>query len=206
MTIDNRVRKHSIKLISAFLVLLMFAAPLTGCTAQNAGSSDRSLKPSQTPSAPSETPSADAGTVLGEPIKEGAPAPDFSYTTVDGISGKLSELRGKVVFLNLWASWCGPCVKEMPDIATLKADYPELEVLAVNVSDDPKDARGFISDSGYDFRWVLDEQGTVSVLYPTDGIPYTVIIDRDGVVSSIFLGSPPDAYGTYERALKQAGL
>jgi thiol-disulfide isomerase/thioredoxin len=133
-------------------------------------------------------------------------APDFAYTTVNGVNGSLSDHRDTVVLLNLWASWCGPCVVEMPDIARLKADYPDLEVLAVNVSDDPVDAREFIAAAGYDFSWVLDEQKTIGALYPTDGIPYTVIINREGVVASIFLGSPRDAYATYELALKQAGL
>jgi thiol-disulfide isomerase/thioredoxin len=139
-------------------------------------------------------------------VEEGALAPDFSYTTVDGASGRLSELKGKVVLLNLWASWCGPCVQEMPDIAALKANYPALEVLAVNVSDEPADARAFIQKSDYDFSWVLDEQGTISAQYPTDGIPYTIIIDADGVIAATFLGSPSDAYAAYESALKQAGL
>jgi thiol-disulfide isomerase/thioredoxin len=139
-------------------------------------------------------------------VKEGQLAPDFSYTTVDGASGSLSDHRDTVVLLNLWASWCGPCVVEMPDIARLKENYPELEVLAVNVSDDPANARDFIADAGYDFSWVLDEQRTIEALYPTGGIPYTVIINREGTVTSIFLGSPRDTYVTYELAIKQAGL
>jgi thiol-disulfide isomerase/thioredoxin len=138
------------------------------------------------------------------PLKEGDIAPDFSYTTVDGKSGTLADLKGSVVLLNLWASWCGPCVAEMPDIARLKADYPEVEILAVNVSDDAEDAQDFIDRYGYDFSWVLDKQGTISALYPTDGIPYTVIIDKEGVISAISLGSPPDPYATYTQAITQA--
>jgi thiol-disulfide isomerase/thioredoxin len=139
-------------------------------------------------------------------VKAGSSAPDFAYSTVEGASGSLAELKGKVVLLNLWASWCGPCVREMPDIAALKAAYPELEVLAVNVSDDPTDARNFIQEAGYDFKWILDEQDSIGVLYPSDAIPYTIIIDKEGVVGATFLGTPADTYVTYETALRQAGL
>ncbi|MDR2196515.1 MAG: TlpA family protein disulfide reductase [Coriobacteriales bacterium] len=223
-------RLWALRVLFVLLATLLLAVSLLGCGCSNeAGASDPELSdpaafdpdssdtqapdptppnpatPNPTPPDPA-TPDPTVPETPGGVVKEGALAPDFSYTTVDGQSGSLSELKGTPVLLNFWASWCGPCVGEMPDIAALKADYPALEVLAVAVSDAPADSRDFISESGYDFRWVLDEQGTIGALYPTDGIPYTIIIDANGVIGAIFLGSPPDAYATYERALKEAGL
>jgi thiol-disulfide isomerase/thioredoxin len=208
------------------LMALLLAMGLSGCAASATPSSATSESDAATPSsATSESDAANQaaadstadgsdasdspGVTLETPttaVGEGTLAPGFSYTTVDGAKGSLSELKGKVVLLNLWASWCGPCVREMPDIAKLKENYPTLEVLAVNVSDDPTAARSFIEEANYDFNWVLDEQGTIGALYPSTGIPYTIIIDTEGVIGKIFLGSPPDVYGTYEQALKQAGL
>jgi thiol-disulfide isomerase/thioredoxin len=197
------------------MAAVTLAVGLAGCLGSDATPPDASAAtssetdaktPTETP-ASTESPATDPPTTFAKPVKEGDLAPDFSYTTVDGASGSLSQLKGKVVFLNLWASWCGPCVAEMPDIAALKAAYPELEVLAINISDDPTDAQDFIRDSGYDFNWVIDdERGTIGALYPSSGIPYSVIINRDGIASSVFLGSPIDPYSTYEDALKQAGL
>jgi thiol-disulfide isomerase/thioredoxin len=172
------------------------AASASGSATSTKDASSASTSSSSTPS-PATTKTA---------VEKGALAPDFSYTTVDGKSGRLSELKGKAVLLNFWASWCGPCVREMPDIAKLKADYPALEVLAINVSDDPAGARDFIAKTDYGFTWAIDEQGKISAKYPTDGIPYTIIIGTDGVIGAIFLGSPADVYGSYEHALKQAGL
>jgi thiol-disulfide isomerase/thioredoxin len=204
MTSNNFTSK---RLIGISFVVVLCLASLTAC-AQGLASEDAAASGAVNGSGDyaASPPAAASGSRSVVAVEEGANAPDFSYTTIDGTSGSLSELKGKVVLLNLWASWCGPCVREMPDIAALKADYPELEVLAVNISDDPGSARDFIDRTDYDFRWVIDEQGMISALYPSDAIPYTIIIDRDGVVSSVSLGSPPDAYAAYEQALKQAGL
>ncbi|MDR2587478.1 MAG: TlpA family protein disulfide reductase [Coriobacteriales bacterium] len=190
--------KKMLRMGAVLLAALLSVAVLTAC--EGGAASEGTPAPNATVENGTSAPASNAV------VKEGASAPDFSYVTTDEESGSLSELKGKVVLLNLWASWCGPCVKEMPALAELKKDYPELEVLTVNVSDDPASARAFISDAGYDFRWVIDEKGTISARYPADGIPYTIIIDRDGVVSSLFLGSPPNTYAAYEKAIKKAGL
>jgi thiol-disulfide isomerase/thioredoxin len=147
--------------------------------------------------------SAPAGNA--KPVREGSEAPDFPYTTIDGTTSRLSEHQGSVVLINLWASWCGPCVVEMPDVNQLKQENPELVVLAVNVSDDISDAHAYINETGYDFTWIIDESGEISSLYPTDGIPYTIIVDKSGIISSIHLGKPHDPLSTYSEAIKQAG-
>lgn len=139
-------------------------------------------------------------------LQEGAAAPDFPYTAVDGTASTLSAHRGSVVLINLWASWCGPCVAEMPEIDRLEQENPDLVVLAVNVSDRADDARSYIDGAGYGFTWILDTSGEIGFLYPSSGIPYTVIVDKEGAISSIYMGSPRDPFATYGDAIRKAGI
>jgi thiol-disulfide isomerase/thioredoxin len=184
------------RLLPAALAILTICSLLSGCILLIgcAGSPETMTRSSDAP-----IPYADA-------IGEGVVAPDFSYTTIDGTSSQLSAHRGSVVLMNLWASWCGPCIAEMPDIDQLRQQNPELVVLAINVSEDPADARDYIQETGYDFTWILDEKGEIGSLYPTDGIPYTIIIDKAGTISSIYLGSPRNPLETYGEALQKAGI
>ena len=135
-------------------------------------------------------------------VKKGSPAPGFSFTAVDGTKASLADYKGKVVLINLWASWCSPCVREMPDIDRLKQDNPELVVLAVNVGESAADAEKFIQNNNYGFTWVIDESGEIGRAYPSDGIPYTIIVDKQGDIQGVFLGSPSDVYNAYSEAVK----
>ncbi|MDR1421857.1 MAG: redoxin domain-containing protein [Coriobacteriales bacterium] len=136
----------------------------------------------------------------------GALAPEFSYTTLDGATGKLSDLRGGVVLINFWASWCGPCVSEMPELERLAEAYPQLTILAISLDDTEQEAREFASQRSDQLVWVYDDNFMIADHYPTDGIPYTLIIDTQGTVTQTFLGTPRDPYTVYEEALKAAGL
>jgi len=141
----------------------------------------------------------------GTALSEGDLAPDFSFTTIDGQTAKLSDYRGSVVFINLWASWCGPCRNELPDIQTLHQRYPNVVIIEVNVNDNPADAQVVIDNLGLDVHWVLDN-GSIARLYPTDGIPYTVIIRPDGVIGTIFVGSAPNMINYFEEAVRAAAI
>lgn len=124
------------------------------------------------------------------PVEVGLPAPDFTATLVDGSSFTLSEQQGKVVLLNFWATWCGPCVGELPAFTRLVDTYGDkLSLLAVNSREDDQTVRDFLDEHGYTFPVALDPDLAVGELYPTDGIPYTVIIAPDGTVASIQLGA-----------------
>jgi thiol-disulfide isomerase/thioredoxin len=136
----------------------------------------------------------------------GYPAPDFSYTTLEGSDGSLAGLQGEVVLINFWASWCPPCVREMPELEQLAQDYPELNILAISIDDTEQEARDFIASGGYSFTCIFDKGWRISNLYPSDGIPYTVIIDRSGVITQMLIGTPRDPYATYLDALRAAGL
>ena len=142
----------------------------------------------------------------GMPIKEGVAAPDFTGELMDGSSITLSELQGKPVIINFWATWCGPCVKEMPAFERLKEDFGDkIGIIAVNCGDDAETVKDFVEENGYTFPVVLDEEYSISMLYPTNSIPYTVVLDAEGKVTHISTGAL-DADTMYERYKEALGV
>ena len=142
----------------------------------------------------------------GMPIREGVEAPDFTGELIDGTSITLSELQGKPVIINFWATWCGPCVKEMPAFERLKDDFGDkIGIIAVNCGDDAGTVKDFVEENGYTFPVVLDEGYSISMLYPTNSIPYTVVLDADGKVTHISTGAL-DADTMYERYKEALGV
>ncbi|MCI9367359.1 MAG: TlpA family protein disulfide reductase [Oscillospiraceae bacterium] len=123
-------------------------------------------------------------------IAVGAPAPDFTADLLDGTSFQLSEQKDKAVLINFWATWCGPCVGELPAFTRLIETYGDkIALLAVNCGENEKTVTDFLERNGYTFPVALDLEGEISSLYPSDGIPYTLIIAPDGTISSIQLGA-----------------
>lgn len=142
----------------------------------------------------------------GMSIKEGVQAPDFTGELIDGTSITLSELQGKPVIINFWATWCGPCVKEMPAFERLKDDFGDkIGIIAVNCGDDAGTVKDFMEENGYTFPVVLDEEYSISMLYPTNSIPYTVVVDAEGRVTHISTGAL-DADTMYERYKEALGV
>ena len=118
----------------------------------------------------------------------GDKAPDFTLQTLYGKELSLSNLQGKKVFLNFWATWCGPCRSEMPDILKLYQNHDNIEVLAVNVKDNKGQILNFIMDNSYNFPVVLDTNGAVSTQYTVRGIPTTYILDENGIIMAKHTG------------------
>lgn len=133
----------------------------------------------------------------------GKPAPDFSLKTIDGKLMKLSDLRGKAVLINLWASWCPPCQYEMPGIQAAYEKYKNkgLVVLGIDfaVQDHLEDVKAFIQEFNLTFPILLDETGDVSVdLYGMRGLPTSYFIDPGGVIQRIQIGPMlPDKIDEY---------
>ena len=117
-------------------------------------------------------------------------APDFTLRRLDGQSLRLAELRGRVVVLNFWATWCSPCVQEMPLFQQYAQRYPsELVVVGVNLQENLDIVQAFVTKIGVSYPIVLDENGAVSELFRVVGLPDTFIIDQEGVIRKRHIGS-----------------
>ncbi len=118
---------------------------------------------------------------------------DFTLEDLDGKKVTLSQLKGKRVFLNFWATWCPPCKAEMPDIEKLYQETKDsdLVILAVNVGEDKKTVQDFISKNNYNFPVLLDVKGEVSQLYQVSGIPTSYFIDTNGLLDNGTTGAIP---------------
>lgn len=124
------------------------------------------------------------------PVEAGDDYRDFTALMADGSTFTLSEHEGSVILLNFWATWCGPCVREMPAFPRLVEKYgDDLTLIAVNVGETEQDVKAFLEKNSYGFSVGLDTEGGISALYPTEGIPYTILIGRDGRIASIYLGA-----------------
>lgn len=123
------------------------------------------------------------------PDQTGRVAPDF--TVSDGTSSvHLANYRGKIVLLNFWASWCAPCVHEMPGLLELHHDRPDLAILAVSIDEDEAEYRQFIDRRHVDLITVRDPEQTAAKLYHTEGWPETYVIDRQGIIRRKMVGDP----------------
>lgn len=127
-----------------------------------------------------------------EPLAVGKQAPDFSLVDLNEKPVKLSDLRGKVVFLNFWATWCKPCKEEMPSMEVLHKNFEKdgLVVLAVSIDrvTTTKDIPPFLKSMNLTFPVLIDSWGRTDMPYKRTGVPETFIIDRDGVIREIVIG------------------
>ena len=137
------------------------------------------------------------------------PSPDFTLkSSIKGEPGpnlSLNEQKGKVILLNFWASWCGPCRQEMPLLDDLHNKYEKLgfAVLGVNVEADPTKANEFLSGTPVNFPILYDTENKVSELYKVDAMPSTVMIDRDGMARVLHRGYQPGYEKIYEKEIKK---
>jgi thiol-disulfide isomerase/thioredoxin len=123
-------------------------------------------------------------------LRSRTPALDFQATRLDGTQTRLGSLKGKVVFLNFWATWCPPCREEMPSMEALHQIFrgKDLEFLAIDIQEDRNTVAAFMRDKGLNFPAALDSTGRISAEYGIRGIPTTFIIDREGAVVATVVG------------------
>ena len=137
------------------------------------------------------------------------PAPDLLLTRVDG-SGtvSLAENEGKVVLVDLWATWCGPCIKELPHLQSLSEKFAPEDFLMLGVvleSGDPQEIQAFIAEKEIRYPQVLGEEGTKESFGPFLGYPTKYLIDREGRVVKRYFGMMGDELAADVEKLIQTG-
>jgi peroxiredoxin len=149
----------------------------------------------------------------GAPVAAGGQAADFKLETLDGTTVSLESLRGKVVFLNVWATWCEPCREEMPSMQTLYDDFKaNKDFVMLAVSQDVKGREvvaPYVAKNGYQFTVLLDPENKIMDTYTVSGVPETFIIDRKGQIVAHHMGafdwSRPDVRDALQQLLDAKG-
>jgi cytochrome c biogenesis protein CcmG/thiol:disulfide interchange protein DsbE len=147
------------------------------------------------------------------PVQLGSKAPDFTAYTLDSVpqTKRLADYRGKVLMINVWATWCLPCRVEMPSIEALNKDYAPkgLKIVAVSIDDPGTDStiRSFARQYGLTFDILHDPQGKITELYDITGYPETFIVGKDGVIRKKLMSATnwnaPEARSLVDRLLAE---
>jgi peroxiredoxin len=128
----------------------------------------------------------------GKPLLgEGVPAPNFSLPDLEGKKVNLTDFKGKVVLLNIWATWCAPCVEEMPSMEKLYQELKgeDFELLAISVDEAGAEAvKPFMEKHKLGFPVLLDTKGEIKNLYQATGVPESFIIDKYGMIVGKIIG------------------
>lgn len=133
------------------------------------------------------------------------PAPDFTLQSSTGENVRLAEQRGKVVMLNFWASWCGPCRQEMPLLDAMHKRYGPagFQLYGVNVEEDNTDAKKMIKEMGVSLPVLYDPESKASTLYKVDAMPTTVMIDKKGQIRYVNRGYKPGDENKYRDQIRE---
>jgi cytochrome c biogenesis protein CcmG/thiol:disulfide interchange protein DsbE len=127
----------------------------------------------------------------GGRLQPGQPAPDFAFPDLDGKMVRLSDYRGKVLFFNIWATWCPPCREEMPSMEKLYKELKGSDFEIVAVAIDASGAKAvvpFVKEYNLSFPVLLDPEGTIKTRYGITGVPESFIINRQGIIEKVIIG------------------
>lgn len=132
-------------------------------------------------------------------------APDFTLKALDGSNLRLAEQKGDIMLINFWASWCGPCIQEMPALDKLAQKYQTLgvQVWGVNVENDSAAAKAYLQKVQVSFPILFDLENDVSKAYQVEAMPTTVILDKDGNVRAVHRGYQSGVEKKYEADIKK---
>ena len=143
-------------------------------------------------------------------LGKGDKAPDFTLPDLDGKVVRLDDQRGKVVFLNIWATWCPPCVDEMPSMEKLYQQLKgeDFEILAVSIDKNGTESvLPFMKKHNLSFTALIDSKESLKYKYQTTGIPETFIIDRNGIIVEKVIGprnwASPDVIGFFRNVIQK---
>ena len=150
----------------AYVILSLLLMLLTGCAQP-----------------PSETPPM---------LQIGEAAPNFKLPDLSGQEISLDQFKGKVVMLDFWATWCGPCRMTMPLMESIQKEFAnDLILLTINLQESKDIVRDYVRAQNLHSRVLLDEEGSVGSVYGTDSIPMQILIDRQGIVRHVQAGFGP---------------
>lgn len=137
-------------------------------------------------------------------IETDTQAPDFTLRSNQDSNLRLADMRGEVVMINFWATWCGPCRQEMPLLEKLYTKYQPagFRVLAINIEKDSEKADQFIEDIGVTYPVLYDNESIVSKLYEVEAMPSTIFIDREGRFRYLHRGYKPGDEENYRRVIQ----
>lgn len=131
--------------------------------------------------------------VIGRPDlpapEVGSLAPNFELVALSGEAVRLTNALDKPVFINFWATWCAPCVLEMPNLQKYYEKYgDEFEILAINAGESEWDVGQFVDDIGITFPVLLDPQSKITLEYKVQGYPTTFVLNSDGIIQAVHIG------------------
>lgn len=153
--------------------------------------------------------SAICAVLLGQPAlatEAGELAPDFSLSDISGNTVKLSDFKGKVVYLDFWASWCGPCKQSFPWMNEMHVKYAGqgLQIVAVNLDTKPESAKQFLTGNPASFTVLLDPASSTPSKYKIKGMPTSILIGAHGKIVSRHAGFKASEIEALEAEIKQA--
>lgn len=138
-------------------------------------------------------------------LPPGTKAPAFELNTLDGKTVSLAELRGKPVFIDFWATWCGPCRRALPHTQQFARKYKnKAHIITINVREDAETVREYLKRHNYSFTVLLNPDGTVADRYGVNGIPHFVIIDAQGEIFFNHVGFGSGIEKVLEKKLNEA--
>ena len=170
----GRIGRRTLIIIGAGVPVLAFLAVLTWASFSSDGAPD----------------SIAVNESVAEVQQERKAAPNFNLQLPDGGALSIADLRGKVVMLDFWASWCQPCRDEAPVLAQVYREYRErdVEFVGINLWDVPGDAELFLQQEGHEYPNGIDAEGKIAISYGVRGIPEKFFIGRDGSIARKFTG------------------
>lgn len=180
------------KKLSIFLLIILISVTIISC--KNETDIEKNEEPNETTTEKdiekndeieeSESQSNEKG------ITKGKIPYDITLKNLEGNTKSLSDYKGKVIFINFWASWCGPCKQEMPDFqkAYENIDNSSFEIFAVNAGEDKSTVKNFVDEYDYNFPIYLDEKSKYSKMYNVRAIPTTLIINKNYKIAKVHIG------------------
>ena len=178
----------NLKFVSIIVAIMIL---LVGCGAEDSSEGEEPMVNNEEVEEQEEIVDPVEETAVEEPTEEEPVqqlAPDFTLLNLNDEEVSLSDYRGKYVLINFWATWCGFCDMEMPDLQKLDDENDDWVVLAVDVMEDKSIVEDYINEGGYDFEVVLDTEGEVVSTYLVSGFPTSYFVDPEGFLLGYYPG------------------